>query len=411
MATTGATCLAGLAALLAWQVLGSAGQAAAAGPKPAPTDALELILRLGDLPLGYEVSDGTPEASIGGVRCERVDPANTQAKLDDFLTRNEPAGCLALYQRTYRVAGSGPEPLVVGTGAMRLASPEAAAAGLAVAPLLLSHALDDELPEEIAPAATVGDGTRLFHWRHGGLFSEGEETVTFLVWRSGPVDAAIFVTGGTPAADDRAAVALAQRQQARIERPTPVTYADFDDREVALENPGLKVPVYWLGKRFDPGRSLHALHLEETWSETSRSARAPRAGLIYTDRFGLDNAEAVQLTLYTHQQWRRLRRERAELPGSLLCGSSHSVKVPRGRAVVLNGYEPRRLVGGQGLPCRKGRPKLFVARVFLPDVIVVAQTMEYCSGCAGIGNGRYDSLRGMAAIARGLVQRERPTAR
>jgi hypothetical protein len=404
VALAGTVCLAGLAALLTWQVAGSAGQTRAATPKPPPTDALELILRLGDLPLGYEVIDGVPDAGVGGLMCDRVDPANAQPKLDDFLTRNKPAGCVSLYYRTYRVPGAGPEPLVAGSGAMRLASAEAAAEGLAVAPQLLSHALDDELPEEVAPPALVGDATRLFHWRHGKLFTDKEETMSFLVWRSGAVDAAIFINGGKAAASDRAAVELAQRQQARIEHPTPVTRSDFDDTEVALENPALEVPVYWLGKTFEPGRGLPPMTLEGSSASTGRSAIIPRVGLLYVDHPLRPRHEDLFVDVYSAQQWKRLRAKPRRLPGSLTCGATvRRLKVPGARALVFHGKE--KLLGR----CRKSERTSWTVRVRLHGLVVTAETSEICGTCAEAGRGPYDSLRGMAAIARGLVQRERPS--
>lgn len=396
--------LAGLAAFLAWQASGG-GAAAAAASKPPPSDALELLLRLPDLPLGYEVIDGFPEARVGGLMCERIDPGNPQPKLDDFLTRNKPAGCLALYYRTYRVPGAQPAPLFVGTGAMRLPSVSGAAEGLAVAPLLLSHTLDDELPQAAAPPAVVGDATRLFHWPHARLLGEEEETVTFLVWRSGPVVAAVFVTGGTLAADDAAALQLAQRQQTLIEHPTPVTPSAFDDSEVALENPALKAPVYWLGKTFDPGHGLPPIRLQGSSASTGRSARIPRAGLLYGAHPLHPRHEDLFLDVYSAQQWKRLRAKPQPLPGELFCGaSSHRLQVPGARAIALHGKE--RLLGR----CRADEPTSWTVRVRLGGMVITAETSESCQVCAEAGRGPYDSLRGMTAIARGLVLRERPGA-
>lgn len=400
----GAICLASLAALPAWQVSVSAGRAEAAAPKPPPADALELILPLGDLPLGYEVIDGFPETQLGGLMCDRIDPANTQPRLDDFLTRNKPAGCLSLYYRTYRVPGAGREPPFVGTGAMRLASPEAAAAGLAVAPQLLSHTLNDELPEEAAPPAIVGEATRLFHWPHAQLLGEEEETVTFLVWRSGPVDAAIFVSGASTAADDAAAVELAQRQQTLIEHPVPADPSAFDDSEVALENPALKGPIYWLGKRFEPGHGLPPMQLEGSSASTGRSAGIASVGLLYEDRPLHPRHEELLVDVFSAQQWKRLRAKPRRLPGTLDCDvATHTLAVPGASAVAFHGKDEVLR------PC--GRERAFwTLRVRLHGFVVVAQTIEACEVCNESGRGPYDSLRGMTAIARGLVQRVPPAA-
>jgi hypothetical protein len=404
-ALAGALCLVGLTALLGWQLLGSAGPAEAAAPKPPPTDALELILRLGDLPRGYELIDGSPNAGVGGLMCDRIHPANTEAKVDDFITRNKPAGCLALYYRTYRGPGVPPAPLVVGTGAIRVASADGATEGLAAARQLLSHALDDEMPEEVAPPAVVGEATRLFHWRHGQLFGEGEQTASFLVWRSGAVDAAVLVSGGKAAADDRAAVELAQRQQVRIENPTAAQPADFDDSEVALDNPGLRVPVYWLGKTFEPGHGLPPMVLEASSAGTSRAARIPKVGLAYADHPLRSRHEGLFVNAYSTQQWKRLQARDRRLPASLTCGATvRKLKVPGGTALVFHGKE--KLLGR----CHKDERAAWTLRMHLHGLVFTAETIEVCDVCAEAGRGPYDSVRGMAAIARGLVRREPPVS-
>jgi hypothetical protein len=404
-------CVVAAAALAAFtsQGVGQPSRSTSRAGLPPGIGALDVLLRPPDLP-GYGFSGGSPLAALSELRCDKIDPANPQPELARFLKLNSPAGCIALYQRLYKVPGGKPEPAFLGTGAIRFGSLAAAEEGLALSPQLLSHLLLDEAAEEVQPPATIGDATRLFHWRHSEIFSEEEEDCSFLFWRSGSTLSAIFVPGPSPAVNDRIATELAERQQRHVEAPVATKPSEFDDSEVPLENPSLKVPVYWLGRRFDPGRGLHRLHLEGSWSNTRRSVRNPQAGLVYTDSFRFEHTETLALELFTHRQWRRLRREGAELPGSLRCSSSRALNVPRGRAVIASGYE-HGFLERKARPCQKGQPKLFVARVSLPKVIVVAQTRLYCSpGCLPRGKGVYDSWKGMAEIARSLVLRPRPAS-
>lgn len=412
----GAICLAGLVALLASLALGGGRAPAASQPTEAPWNQTSLLLRLRDLPTGYRLLDfgPSPEYDVNSLDCEEVHPANTQPRLDDFLTRYSPSGCMVVYIRLFRVPGAGPEPAAIGSGAMDTDSVEGAEAGLRVAPELLSHLLQDQLPEAVPAPEVVGDAARLFHWQHPTLFDKGETgNSSFFVWRSGSVVASVFASGGSDAADDRAAIAAARVQQRRIEAPAPANGSDFFDPEVALENPGLDIPVYWLGRDFDPGHGLHRLHLEDSGSNAGGPTKEARALMIYTDSYRLAHTEAIELELFSHRQWRQLRRERAELPGTLLCSTSRTVKVPHGRAIITSGYE-RGFWEGKHSPCSRIRkhPRLTVARVFLPGVIAVAQTMDYCGGgCVPRGKGPYDSAKGMRTIARRLVLRPRPKLR
>jgi hypothetical protein len=363
-------------------------------------DALEVVLRLRDLPLGYVFSGGSPLVNLSRIRCDRVDPADPQPQLARFLERRAPAGCITLYQRSYRVPGGRPEPLVTGSGALRLGSVSAAEEGLAVSQQLISHALDDELPEEVAPAATIGEATRLFHWRHDDIFSEDEESCSFLVWRSGGTVAAVFVAGGSAAANDRAATELARRQQRRMEAPTRFKRADFDDREVGLENPALRVPVYWLGTRFR-GRGLPALRLEGSSSDPRRGAgRFPRYGLAYATPVSGGHWEAIFLSAFTNRQWKRLRDDRRRLPGVPLCdAAAHRLAIEGRNATVFSGSE------GSLRNCRKRGAPTWTLRLRVAGLVVVAETSQICAVCARSGAGPYDSLAGMTAIARGLERR------
>jgi hypothetical protein len=70
--------------------------------------------------------------------------------------------------------------------------------------------------------------------------------------------------GESTAANDREATRLARVQRAHMKRPTPYPPKERDDIVVPLENPAIELPIYWLGRSFDPGgprldRRRHAL--------------------------------------------------------------------------------------------------------------------------------------------------------
>lgn len=371
----------------------------ASGARPSEPPALQLLLRLHDLAPGYLLIDGSPEFPVGGIKCDRIEPAEPKPKLARFIDRYAPAGCMALYSRLFRVPGGGPRPPVVGTGAMRLPNPEAAEEGLSVARLLLSHALSDELPEEVAPVATVGDAARLFHWQDS-LFGEDDETSSFLVWRTGATLATVFVPGKKAAASDRIATELAQIQQRHVEAPTPYRPAEYDDSEVALEDPALEVPVYWLEREFSPGHGLPPLRLMDTNSTTRRAIASPRASLFYADHPFRSRYESLYVNLYSPRQWRQLRERGHALPGSLRCGfTSHELRLPRGHAVAFHGFE-----GFLGR-CPSDERPAWSLRIRYGHVIVTVKTGTICAICAEAGTGPYNSFKGMAAIVRGLERR------
>jgi hypothetical protein len=385
--------------LLFVAVLGgaSASSEAQQGGEAPSTQALGRLLRLHDLPLGYLVlRTAYTEITLPSIGCEEIDPAEPQPRLAKFLDRYSPSGCLAIYARLFRVPGQGPYPMLAATGAVELGSVEAAEMGLAVSRELLSHLLEDKPPTEVPPPEVVGDASRIFRWEEGSLFGGGpdEEPGSFLVWRSGNVVAVTFVAGYRFPHSEQAVVELARLQQEHLETPTPYTRAEMDDREVALEDPALKVPVYWLGRRLPGRRGMPSLRLRESYSTTSSAPREARASLFYTADLARGPGESMEVDLWSPRQWKQLAAK-GKLPDILRCQEAHGLKLPRGRAVVYSGLEGRR---GS---CVK-RHRVYTARVYLPGVIAMVETSSSCAVCFGAGTGPYDSLAGMKAIVRAL---------
>lgn len=367
-------------------------------PRATPNLGKRLLLRLHDLPLGYRLLDfGTPEQPSPFFGCYRIEPAEPRPRLASFLERYEPRGCMAVYYRLFRVPGGGPAPLLVGSAASELGSVEGVEAGLAASRELLGHLFEEELPQEAPPPEVVGDATRLFHWRDAGLVSD-EETVSVVVWRWGGSVGLVLTADERTAASDETALELARRQQKHLESPTPYLPAERDDSEVPLEDPALRVPVYWLGETFEPGHGLPRLRLAESESIAKDDLEDPRVTLLYANRLGSQPAQGLEIDTWTRRQWRE-RREFRQPPFSLSCRKTRRLDLRRGYAVLYRGVEP-------GFACRgPRRPFGHMAAVHVDGIVIVAATRSFCENCGAAANGPYNSFHGMATIARGLERR------
>lgn len=389
-------------ALLLSIALGGASAASdGRGPAKVSTKSLERLLRLHDLPGGYHVLETSfTEIQLPSIGCEAIDPADPEPRLARFLARYSPSGCLAIYSRVFEMPGQ-PGPDLAASGAMVLPSTAAAQAALASSRELLSHLFGGEVLQEVPAPETVGDASRLFRFDTEVLFGSEEPSAIF-VWRSGNAVAAVMASGPSSPPSEQAAIALAKLQQVHVAAPTPYTPQEADDSEVALEDPALEVPVHWLGRRFAARRGLPTLHLYDSVSSTEPRLSSSRAFLFYTDRRNLEHADGVFLNLWTPRQWRRLQASGKSLAGSLHCETSHKLSLPAGRAIIYSGYE------GRQIECGSRAPRKFSARVYLPGVVVTAETTTVCAVCFGPGRGSYNSFKGMATVARGLQLRVTP---
>jgi len=368
---------------------------AAADPRSPEDPAERLVLRLHDLPLGYFPL--TPEGSDFEFICEPLDPSEPQPALAKFIMRYSPRGCMGMYVRFYRVPGLVSHAEMVGTAALDAGSTQAAEAGFAVAPEILSYFTEDEIAEEITPTATVGDATRLFHWLNAPSFlSRSRRFGSFLVWRLGDVLGTVLASAGSLEASDRIAEQLARHQQAHIEAPTPYTRAERNTSEVGLDDPALKLPVYWFGRSFRPGHGLPVARLE-----VGGRARYFGSGLTAA-KVELQYSKELSLSSWTKRGWRRFL---ASTDGREIfaerCLTSTDVAVLSGRARIYTGH----IAGFR--PCAAGSPRRFFAVVHRGG-IVVGVRIHSCRDCPEPARGTYNSLRGMKEVVRGLRLRPEP---
>ncbi len=369
----------------------------ASGAGRSPEDPAErLMLRLHDLPPGYFPLDFSEGNGIEFI-CEELNPSDPSPKLAGFVKRFSPHGCLGIYVRLYSVPGVETSGTVVGTGALDAESEEAAEAGFSLADQLLGKLTENGIPQEVAPTATVGDATRLFHWKRAPKLFRNSHLGSFLVWRSGTVIGAAFASANSLAASDAIVAGLAQRQQAHVEGPTPYSRAERNTSEVGLDDPALKLPVYWLGRNFAPGHGLPVARLESASDARYSSER------LAGQKLELQYSHNLELSAWTKASWKRFlvtrpAREILTEP----CLESTKLNVSGRRATIYTGH-----VEGFG-SCTANAPERFFAIVHLGDLVTTVN-LSSCRDCLEPARGSFNSLAGMKAAVRALRLRPEPT--
>lgn len=379
------------AVVVALVVLGSGISTGAAPPPEDPAE--RLVLRLHDLPLGFYLLD-LSEGAERAIECEELRPENPGPRLKVFVDSYSPRGCTGIYLRAYRIPGAGFSPSIVGTGAMDTGSDTAADLGFSLAGALLAKATEDSL-EEVPPLEAIGEGARLFHWRHMPHVFRNSRFGSFLVWRSGNVLAAVFASAGSLEATDWIVTDLAKRQQAHIANPTPYTRAERGNFEVGLDDPALTLPVHWLGRNFRPGHGLPPLRFEG-------GGAATRPFALPGQKLELNYSRNVYLNAWTTRGWKRfLATPRSRIMRTWHCTERSRIEIPGGHATVFAAH------GRDFRVCPGRAPAFFFAFVYLGGTVTAINFVS-CPHCEQVPSGPYNSIAGMKAIVRGLVLRPEP---
>lgn len=362
----------------------------AAGASSGPSGTLvagaeETALRLHDLPPGYRIGDDSG--------CGPWDPEGASPQVVKFILRYWPEGCSFQYERLFQVPGPETAPLVESEST---AFPSAQSAGRGFELLTDGNGKDPESnPKEILPAPMLGESARFFHSHDVLVEGKPRRPGSILIWRQGTLVSVLLVAGRAPAANDRIALRLAQLQQARVESPTPYTEAEQDDTQVALDNPALRVPVYWLGSSFAPGHGLPAAKLEETFTLSGLGSGGPpgeKVSLWY---------EGFTVDAWTRGSWKRFQRSvLGPLNRGRHCTDVTRVSLTNGHAEVFADYAK------DYNRCPRRAPDRYFAIAHLGSM-VVGVNLALCTGCLHNG-GPFNSLAGMRAAVRGLRLRPKP---
>jgi hypothetical protein len=395
-----------VAALLTVLLIGAAALAAvalAAGTSQKGEAAQ--LLRLDDLPLGYQTVE--LEEDRGHVaECEALtEPEDTPPRMLAFIRRYHPRGCIFGFQFTYADPTAQHQPIFVGTGVLDARSMAEAKAGLGVVPEMLGRLIGDKPLRKAAPPTQVGAQTLLFHSRARIAFG-GSTPVSFLVWRSGSTLAAVMVAGPKVGVNDKAAATFAGRQQARVAKPTPLTATDNYDGEVALENPALELPVYWLGRRFKTGGGVReailgsSLFIPKPIPERTEDGIAegplPKLRLTYSNPIDL------RLDIWGPAEWSTFAESKtAKAIVSWKCTKTRTLEVPGGVATIYLGYDK------DYLRCPSKPPHAATAWVkFGEDTVVIDAPSAPDSIEA---NNPWGTFAAMEAVVKALRQRPAPT--
>ena len=363
-------------------LLAASAAAASNGPSGAlVAGAEETALRLHDLPTGYRIGDDSG--------CGPWDPEGASAKVDKFILRYWPEGCTFQYERLFQVPGPETAPLVESEST---AFPDTQSAERGFELLTDGDGKDLESnPKEVRPAPALGESARFFHSHDVLVEGKPRRPGSILFWRQGALVSVLLVAGRSVAINDRIALRLAQLQQARLESPTPYTEAEQDDTQVALDDPALRFPVYWLGPSFAPGHGLPAAELEEVLLPPGPPGE--KLALWY---------EGFTVDAWTRASWKRFQHSvLGPLNRKQRCTTVTRVPLGSGHADVFAAYDRdyRR--------CPRRAPDRYFAIAHLGSM-VIGVNLALCTRCLHDG-GPFNSLAGMKAVVLSLRSRPKPT--
>lgn len=339
----------------------------------------ETVLRLHDLPPGYMV--GFDDS------CEALEPIGVDffRRVDRWIAKHWPERCQFDYERRFLAAGYGPAPPQITSETINTPSAKAAAEGREIFLRLIRRVIKPQREATVS----IGPGGPT-----ATLFRKRGQQGSLLLWQHGKLLASLEVVGMNAQESGDAALHYAQVQQRRLESPSPYTEAERDDTEVPLDDPSLKVPVYWLGSAFSPEGGPGPAELQTATAIEKGGLPGVKLELRY-DGFNLET--------WTRQSWKRFQGSFFKKLNRPPCTRTTAFEWEQGHAVISAGYRRRTFEDG----CPDFPPTRYWAAAHIGGVVVgVNQTT--CR-CLSPGFGYYSSsLRGMKAILRGLALRPKP---
>jgi hypothetical protein len=370
---------------------GAAGSAATQAADPRP-----LTLRLTDLPKGWAVGDDT---GCGPMGIEGATPEVTKLVLE-----LHPQVCDVEFNKLW----GGSKPFYARSLAMTFEGSGGADRALSATPGMLAYfGLQGAKPS--TTTVSIGDRSQIFVQPKGYPPGPQPSPETAVAWRSGEVYAFVIASARTQSDATAAAVAYAQVQQARIATPTPVSDADFDDAEVALDDPNIEVPVWWLGRSWDPPGSRPELAVFEA------GAGHPRPGALPGQSVDLEyypplpwlpstRGRSARIYIWRPKQWDHWRtKPYGQTAWKSVCARSETLHVAAGRAVIWSGWWKT----PQTKPCPKGQPDTHFAHVYGRGYVITVN-IPLCNGrrCERErSTNPYGTVAGLEAVVRALRRR------
>jgi hypothetical protein len=385
--------------LFAWAMGFVALSVAAPAAAGARTDPEDLVLRLVDVGAGYTVGDDGGCATGFGRE-------GTPRPLVRLERRHPFSGCGIEFDQAWAPSGV-KRPTNVESYAYVFRDAAGAAAGLRVGPSLLEFTVGPSRRSFMRrpPSPSIGDEAVLLETNDALAGGRARRPGVAVLWRTGRVLAFVFQAGLATERGEGSALALVERQQARLEVPTPLEPRDNDDLEVPLDDPRIAGLVQWLGRRHDPPGRLGPLRL----SDVTRNGPGWAVGLQYGDR--------VWLGVWRPQAFARFKRTRfGRLVWHSPCAESTRARSRRAHAVIYRGYGPPRsdpfprpgpirlAPGIESGPCPERRRDRVLAHIHLEDVVVTVN-IPICYFCIATADHPYNSVAGMKAVMRALRQR------
>jgi hypothetical protein len=367
-----------VAALAAVSIAVARNTAAQNSPDPAP-----LTLRLGDLPRGWKIGNDSG--------CNPLGTEDAPPEVRDLVRRHAPFACRRDFIRLW----GGARIFFVESDAFTFDAEQGAHDAFAIAGALLRYAtaLSGVAAPTPAPAPVgLGDEAVAFTTTRAYLPGPQPSAAFAVVWRSGGVVASVVAGSRWEADAAAAAVAYARKQQPRIAAPTPLSPADFDDLLVPIDNPRLGIPVWWLGRAYDPAGPLPPLTLTRTGGPFGRGESPGNiAELGYTGAW---------VMIWRPAAWKQFLATRLGRKGwDSPCAHSRTIHVRSGRAVIWSGY----WITPRIRPCPKTAPDMHFAHVYGRNLVITVN-ISICTLCRPTPSSRnlYATTAGLEAVVRGL---------
>jgi hypothetical protein len=345
------------------------------GPTP-----INRLLRLVDLPAGYEVTSD-------------FDGSDGSCNEGPAPTGHHRVACDLTFGDNWRPAGIS-RPSEIKSVALRFDDVASAAAAFDARPDLVYDLFEEsgDLATARAPDIAIGDDARIWSWEESQW-----ATGAIVIWRWQHVIAMVHVTARSRDQSERVALRLAAIQQGRVSKLTHILPGENGDSEVALDSPRLQVPIRWLGRRFEPSGGLPGLDIfDSAWAYAGGEGPGWSAEILYVGQ-----GSGAQVSLFRTRAWKRFKRG---VIGKRIfgwsCTKPRRVGLADGWAAIRSTRDhPRKR-------CQKsGKGNHFFAVAHFRDVVATVN-IPGCTSCvSGRDWGAFNTPGAMRAVVRGLQPR------